>query len=84
MARTIAVFLPAPPNPIKFFSIIRHRLITENKFSKYLLYSIGEILIVIIGILIALNINNWNENRENSITEIKIIKEMKINLKIYP
>ncbi len=66
---------------IKFFSIIRHRLITENKFSKYLLYSIGEILIVMIGILIALKINNWNENRKISITEIKIIKEIKINLK---
>ena len=38
---------------------------TENKFSKYLLYAIGEILLVVIGILIALQVNDWNENRKN-------------------
>jgi hypothetical protein len=48
---------------IKFFRKIRHRLLTDNKFSKYLLYSIGEIVLVVIGILIALSINNWNEER---------------------
>jgi hypothetical protein len=46
---------------IKFFRKIRQRLLTENKFSKYLLYAIGEIVLVVIGILIALQINNWNE-----------------------
>lgn len=54
---------------IKFFRKIRQRLLTENKYSKYLLYAIGEIVLVVIGILIALSINNWNENRK---TEIKI------------
>jgi len=49
---------------IKFFRKIRHRLLTENKFSKYLLYAIGEIVLVVIGILIALSINNWNENKK--------------------
>ena len=39
-------------------------MLTENKFSKYLLYAIGEIILVVIGILIALQINNWNENRK--------------------
>jgi hypothetical protein len=48
---------------IKLFRKIRQRLLTENKFSKYLLYAIGEILLVIIGILIALYINNRNEVR---------------------
>lgn len=48
---------------IKFFKKIRQRLLTENKFSKYLLYAIGEIILVVIGILIALQINNWNEKR---------------------
>ena len=43
---------------IRFFRKIRQRLLTENKFSKYLIYAIGEILLVVIGILIALNINN--------------------------
>ena len=41
-------------------------MLTENKFSKYLLYAIGEIVLVVIGILIALSINNWNEtNKQN-------------------
>jgi hypothetical protein len=46
---------------IKFFRKIRQNLLTENKFSKYILYAIGEILLVVVGILIALNINNNNE-----------------------
>ena len=39
-------------------------MIKDNNFSKYLLYAIGEILLVIIGILMALQINNWNEQRK--------------------
>ncbi|MTE27865.1 DUF6090 family protein [Winogradskyella ouciana] len=46
---------------IKFFRHIRQRLVKENRTSKYLLYAIGEIVLVVIGILIALQINNWNE-----------------------
>jgi hypothetical protein len=49
---------------IKFFRHIRQRLIKENKFSKYLLYAIGEIVLVVIGILIALQINISNENQK--------------------
>ena len=48
---------------IKFFRKIRQNLASENKFSKYLLYAIGEILLVIIGILIAIQINNKNTKR---------------------
>lgn len=48
---------------IKFFRHIRQRLVSENKFSKYLLYATGEIILVVIGILLALQINNWNESR---------------------
>ena len=40
-------------------------MLTENKFSKYFLYAIGEIFLVVIGILIALSINNQNESRKN-------------------
>ena len=49
---------------IKFFRKTRQRLLTENKFSKYLIYAIGEIILVVIGILIALSINNWNEEKK--------------------
>ncbi len=48
---------------LRFFRQIRQRLLTDNKFSKYLLYAVGEILLVVIGILIALQVNNWNERR---------------------
>jgi hypothetical protein len=48
---------------IKFFRKIRQKMLTENKFSKYLIYAIGEIILVVIGILIALGINNWKEER---------------------
>jgi hypothetical protein len=48
---------------LKFFRTIRQNLLAENKFTKYLLYAIGEIVLVVIGILIALSINNWNQNR---------------------
>lgn len=49
---------------IKFFRNIRHRLLRENRFTRYLIYAMGEILLVVIGILIALNINNWNTDRQ--------------------
>ena len=45
---------------IKFFRRIRHQLLSENKFSKYLLYAIGEIVLVVAGILIAIQLNNLN------------------------
>jgi hypothetical protein len=49
---------------IKFFRKIRQNLLMENKTGKYFKYAIGEIILVVIGILIALQINNWNENRK--------------------
>lgn len=49
---------------IKFFRKIRQRLIKENRVSKYLLYAIGEIALVMIGILLALQVNTWNEGRK--------------------
>ena len=54
---------------IKFFRHIRKSLLMENKTGKYLKYAIGEIILVVIGILIALSINNWNEERKNRILE---------------
>ena len=58
---------------IKFFRRIRQNLIMENKTSKYFKYAIGEILLVVIGILLALQINNWNENRINANKETAIL-----------
>ena len=51
---------------IKFFRKIRQNLLMENKTGKYFKYAVGEIILVVIGILIALQINNWNENRKNN------------------
>ena len=45
---------------IKFFRKIRKKMLTDNKLSKYLIYAIGEIILVVIGILIALQVNNRN------------------------
>ena len=61
---------------IKFFRKIRQKMLTENKFSKYLLYAIGEIILVVIGILIALQVNNWNQDRKDRISERKILNNI--------
>jgi Family of unknown function (DUF6090) len=65
---------------IKFFRKIRQKMLAENKFTKYLLYAIGEIFLVMIGILLALQVNNWNELRKKDHLEINILKELKNNL----
>jgi len=53
---------------IKFFRNIRRNLMEAGKTGKYLKYAIGEIVVVVLGILIALQINNWNENRKEQQT----------------
>ncbi len=62
---------------LKFFRQIRQRLLQENRFSKYLLYALGEIALVVIGILIALQINTWNEEQKIRRQE----KSLLVNLK---
>jgi len=66
---------------IKFFRKIRLKTLTENKFSKYLLYAIGEIVLVVIGILIALNINNRNEEHKLNLKEQGLLKELNLDFK---
>jgi len=61
---------------IKFFRKIRYNLMSENKTGKYFKYAIGEILLVVIGILIALQINTWNTKRLDSFKEKAILKEL--------
>lgn len=61
---------------IKFFRNIRQNLLFEGKSAKYFKYAIGEIVLVVIGILIALQINNWNELRKSQTRETLILKEI--------
>lgn len=57
---------------IKFFRTIRQKLLNDNKFSKYVFYAIGEIMLIMIGIFMALQLQNWNENkrRENEFKSV--------------
>ena len=67
---------------IKFFRKIRQNLLSENKFSKYFLYAIGEIILVVIGILIALSINNWNSTRIEKNSDYQLISALITDLKL--
>jgi len=61
---------------IPFFRKIRKKMADDNRPLKYMRYAIGEIVLVVIGILIALQINNWNEARKQKIEEIKTLKSL--------
>lgn len=58
---------------LSFFRKIRQKLLSQNRVTQYLAYAIGEIILVVIGILIALQVNNWNENRKNGEIEHKVL-----------
>jgi hypothetical protein len=66
---------------IKFFRKIRYDLLGKNKTGKYFKYAVGEIVLVVIGILIALSINNWNEIRKNRHLESQYVKRLLEDLK---
>lgn len=63
---------------LNFFRTIRQNVLSENKFSKYVLYALGEIILVVVGILIALQINTWSQNRQNRIQEQQILSQLLI------
>jgi hypothetical protein len=67
---------------IKIFRRIRHKLLNEGNLKRYLIYAIGEILLVVIGILIALSINNWNEWRKDRLKEKVILNDLAKNIEI--
>ena len=62
-----------------FLRKIRKSLFSENRFTSYLLYAIGEILLVVIGILIALQINTWNENRKLKSEEHLLLSNLRVS-----
>ena len=64
---------------LNFFRRIRRNLANQNKFVQYSRYAIGEIVLVVIGILIALQINNWNEQRKEIVQEQKILLQLKLD-----
>ncbi|MDO1501165.1 DUF6090 family protein [Winogradskyella maritima] len=67
---------------IKFFRQIRYNLMEQNKTGRYFKYAIGEIILVVIGILIALQINNWNQNRLQHQNELKFLKGIQSEFKL--
>ena len=64
----------------RLFRRLRQRLLFNHKFDKYFFYAVGEIFIVFLGILIALQVNNWNERRKKRNLEITILKAIKTDL----
>ena len=66
---------------IRFFRHLRQRLLANDKFSKYLLYAFGEIVLVMIGILLALQVNNWNEERKAKVAQTELLKGVMESLK---
>ncbi len=67
---------------IKFFRKIRQKLLSENKISKYLLYAVGEIVLVVIGILIALSINNYSEHKKERNKERVLLTNLSNEIKL--
>lgn len=61
---------------LRFFRTIRQKLIEQENIRKYIWYALGEILLVMVGILLALQVNNWNEGRKNRNYELKILNEV--------
>lgn len=65
---------------IPFFRKIRKQFADDNKPFKYMRYAIGEIILVMIGILLALQVNNWSESKKTKIEEFKYLERLKIDL----
>ncbi len=68
---------------INFFRKIRRKLLSKGNLKRYLFYAVGEILLVMVGILLALQVNNWNQQKINNKKELKALldlnKEFKLN-----
>jgi hypothetical protein len=66
---------------MKIFRKLRLRLLTEKRLPRYLIYAIGEIALVMIGILLALQVNNWNEERKERKIEKGILEDLRIEFR---
>ncbi|MCR9132894.1 MAG: hypothetical protein NXI08_09980 [bacterium] len=66
---------------LRFFRQIRQKLLENGNLRKYFWYALGEIFLVMIGILLALQVNNWNENRKIKILESKLLSQVSVALK---
>ena len=67
---------------INFLRRIRRDMIKENKTSIYLIYAVGEVVLVVFGILIALQINNWNENQKTKKLELVFLENLQTDLEV--
>lgn len=65
----------------RIFNTIRQRLLKENRFTRYLIYAIGEIVLVVIGILIALQLNGWNQARQAREAECEVLHKLLVDLR---
>lgn len=63
---------------LTFFRKIRQKLLSQNKVTRYLVYALGEIVLVVIGILLALQINTWNQNRLDRKQEQQLLAQLEI------
>lgn len=65
---------------IQIFRKIRQKLLSENRVTRYLIYSLGEIVLVMVGILLALQVNNWNEELKIRIADQRILQNLQTEL----
>jgi hypothetical protein len=61
---------------LRFFRTMRQALVPENRFGRYFLYAVGEILLVVVGILIALQVNKWNESQKLKKEELTMLNNL--------
>jgi hypothetical protein len=65
---------------MSFFKALSNNLRPEHRLTKLLVGGVGEIFMVMVGILLALQVNNWNDDRKDGVKELKILREMRGNL----
>lgn len=67
---------------LRFFRHIRQNLLQQGKVSRYLGYAVGEIMLIVVGILIALEINDWNEQRKERIEERQVLRQISAEMEL--